>query len=300
MKTNFFRILKIFLFFMVDLASAGSVRYSPPENSINCVKNIGIYGPIKLGDSIDFEKIVRKARLPECERYFTNFVTLDSNGGSVSESLKMGRILRSNELHTFVQKDGGCYSSCVFIFISGVTRWVRPRQLAIHRPHFENLDPNMPFAEVKKRLSRSNEEIVNFLVEMEVSTKLYDQMMMVDPTALRYLDLSDLDELRITTWAPSYDEKRTAELAYMYGMTSGEYRFLTNTASKICLKDESYDKRTHMFMSFPSQVCHTSVILGVNRAEAERKVLQAASCYAKNSEIKVIKDCQRQVYIGKN
>src|ERR1700724_647539 len=71
-----------------------------------------VIGEIKAGDGVAFARAVkREGQL---------WVDLDSPGGDVDAAMAIGRMVRKSEGSVSVK--GKCYSSCVLIYASGVTR----------------------------------------------------------------------------------------------------------------------------------------------------------------------------------
>jgi hypothetical protein len=66
------------------------------------------------------------------------YLHLDSRGGNLMESMSIGRLVRSNNLITFVGARNDkhvCASSCFFIWVAGIYRSGFP---LIHRPYLED------------------------------------------------------------------------------------------------------------------------------------------------------------------
>lgn len=69
----------------------------------------------------------------------TQFILLQSHGGSVNEAMKVGKIIYQKKLNTLVETY--CYSSCFVALMSGHTRYVaEDAYLGVHRPYFIKKD----------------------------------------------------------------------------------------------------------------------------------------------------------------
>lgn len=87
-------------------------------------KVISVKGEILLGDEARFVRLIKE--IPESKHAspFTGpFVQLDSLGGSVLAAVRMGRVIRSFQLSTFVDAYENCYSACFYIWAAGEARW---------------------------------------------------------------------------------------------------------------------------------------------------------------------------------
>lgn len=60
----------------------------------------------------------------ELQRLAPNDVALDSPGGSVSDALEIGRVVRQLGIDTGIDAGAVCLSACPYIFVGGVTRVV--------------------------------------------------------------------------------------------------------------------------------------------------------------------------------
>ena len=110
---------------------------------------------------------------------------LNSGGGNVDETMKIGRFLRKNEVNTAVGKVlddgtvidvGRCESICPFMFISGVHRSVAPgNALTVHQLHLSTKDntPEDVFTSIQMAaIQMSLGELVVYTAEMGVSMEM--------------------------------------------------------------------------------------------------------------------------------
>jgi hypothetical protein len=97
------------------------------DRSADSFVELSIFGAITERDAKTFEDIYRR----ELE-YKIPFIDLNSEGGSVSSAMQIGRQIRKYEGTTTVKENGKCYSSCALIFIAGVERR-NFGQLGLHR-----------------------------------------------------------------------------------------------------------------------------------------------------------------------
>ncbi len=146
-------------------------------------------------------------------------VFLASPGGSLTQALKIGRLIRALELNTDAPsgpaigspkfgespinptnlKDPGsnyaCASACFFIYVAGVYRnvnWVG--RLGIHRPI--QLEGNASKLDVDQTLNLNWQVrglVKKYLEEMDVPDKYVDIMYSIPPNKLRMITQSEFD-----------------------------------------------------------------------------------------------------------
>ena len=123
-----------------QFASAAKITYKHGKNAQPF--RIWITGTIKKGDGARFLKITE-------EQYFRSgyqgkpVVYLNSRGGSVHEALKIGILIRTFGMQTYIDHRKVCYSACSMIFVAGydlfneIPNRVKSRsgRLGFHRPH---------------------------------------------------------------------------------------------------------------------------------------------------------------------
>ena len=78
---------------------------------------IKIQGDINVALERSFLDLIKESEESGCLSYF---LTLNSNGGKVGISLKLGDLIREKKMTTIVLER--CKSACLYLFISGTTR----------------------------------------------------------------------------------------------------------------------------------------------------------------------------------
>jgi len=78
------------------------------------------HGDIKVGDSEQLRSVLNRTNISAATVY------LDSSGGSVGESFRIGALIRERRLGTVVPNSAECASACVFVFAGGIVREVHP------------------------------------------------------------------------------------------------------------------------------------------------------------------------------
>lgn len=100
------------------------------------------------------------------------YLLLDSNGGTLSEALRIGRLINDYKLLTIVENNKGnvCNSACFFIWAGGSYRAGNP---AIHRPYLPNRGLAQTTLDAASQLySEMTKEIERFLSELELDRHL--------------------------------------------------------------------------------------------------------------------------------
>lgn len=151
------------------------------------------------------------------ERSIIKFV-ISSQGGLVSEAMKIGRYVRSKKIWVAVQESGECFSSCVYILASGVVKWPVGK-VGIHRPYFLAA-PDQPYDAALKATLRESKA---FFQEMNVPEFLADDMFSIPPDDMKLLGDSLLTRYRLNQNDMAYDEDNTMRNAAIYGLSRQEY-----------------------------------------------------------------------------
>lgn len=115
---------------------------------------------------------------------------LDSIGGSVTEAIRLGRLLRETGFDVMVPSNGVCQGSCVYLLAAGRNKTVRG-YVGLHRPYFPHGDSAL-VAPIGSRYSPSA-----YLREMNIPLSLLDDMNGIEPTRMRVLTRDELARYRL-------------------------------------------------------------------------------------------------------
>jgi hypothetical protein len=109
--------------------------------------DVRIEGEIVPGDAERLATLALPLKREDAWKLNWLHVSIDSGGGSVSEALKIGRFLRSQDASVLLWKGDQCLSSCVFILMAGVMRETRAVDaiVGVHRPFLSAADQNQDF-----------------------------------------------------------------------------------------------------------------------------------------------------------
>jgi len=169
-------------------------------NSFSCIKVVlGVFNEIKTGSLQRFQdrydlcsKSSNNLRLPSGKIYYDPTVYLQSPGGSVSEALSIGRLIRKLKLNVQVWRE--CFSSCVFILAAGVGKSLYPdARIGIHRPFLEKT----PNDNIETVMRKSLADAKAYLAEMNIPEQLADVMFSTPPEHLTILTNEQLQLYRL-------------------------------------------------------------------------------------------------------
>src|SRR5258708_1926135 len=109
---------------------SGAADFTPllraPPCEGQCVSAWDLSGEIKPGDDIELRSIIEgRDRVSKDHPGFRwSTIRVFTDGGDVETALKMGRIIRQNDLAVVVSEVGYCRSACVFLLAGAVDRFV--------------------------------------------------------------------------------------------------------------------------------------------------------------------------------
>lgn len=142
----------------------------------------------------EFAGEIRKGDLEKFERMITaqpiQYLNLNSVGGDLDEAIRIGRLVRHHNLHTFVYgEDHFCSSACFFIWAGGIYRSGDP---SIHRPYLPDGElGKLSIAEANKLYVDLTRKITAYLSEIHIELHLpadfVSVMMSTPPSDAFYL-----------------------------------------------------------------------------------------------------------------
>jgi hypothetical protein len=118
--------------------------------------------------------------------YATKIVMLDSIGGSVSEAMRMGRLLRETGFDALVPSTGVCQGSCVYLLAAGRNKTVRGH-VGIHRPYYSGSDSVHSASSSTSRASKAA-----YFKEMQIPLELLEAINRTEPQRMRVLSADEL------------------------------------------------------------------------------------------------------------
>jgi len=196
------------LFFVFSFNSIARV-YTPLDSD----NVIIISGTIENGESEIFKKTVE-----EKKHLGVITVSLSSDGGSLLEAMKIGKIIRDNKMWAVVPYNSRCLSSCVFLLAAGVFK--NPVGLVgIHRPYITDTNnKNVDFS--MKNIMKNAE---NYLDEMNVPKSLVEEMFSISPENIKYLTNNEKIKFRLDGEDWGFKEQREIDTAKKLNISRIEY-----------------------------------------------------------------------------
>ena len=142
---------------------------------------------------------------------------LNSNGGSVTAALQIGRLLRKVGSMATVEADAICMSSCVYILAGAANRAV-DGTVGIHRP-YESEGKEVSQSAQKAKYARLGAEIKSYLAEVNIPVKLYDDELYISPENVKILSDSELQGYGLNQNDPFTEEADAAKESKKLGIT---------------------------------------------------------------------------------
>jgi hypothetical protein len=151
-------------------------------------------------------------------------LSIDSPGGNVAAAMSIGRMLRSARMGVTVEDHGQCVSACVLVLAAGVTRGVSGK-VGIHRPFFDVAVGTRAITpdEVRSNYQKMLQNIRAYLREMNVSERLADDMLAIEPAKVRYLSENEQLAYGLGRIDPIEQETVDIEEAQRLGVDRREY-----------------------------------------------------------------------------
>ena len=128
-----------------------------------------IEGRIKHDDEIEFQKTLDEIKR-DGFKIKLNSVVLNSRGGNSRAAMEIGKIIRKENLNTYVGLKHRCASACVYILTSGIIRMAYG-EVAVHRATF---DDDYPQEKLEESLQKADAESMKFLMDMGMTTQLVE------------------------------------------------------------------------------------------------------------------------------
>lgn len=154
----------------------------PKQGSVLAVK---ITEDIAVGDY----DVLRKGLLAYPGKHDRRLLLLDTIGGSASEAMRMGRLLREFGFDALVPRAAVCQGSCIYLLAAGKQRTVNG-PVGLHRPYF-------PGGDSARDLVASGEPPASYLSRMGVAPSLAQDMQSTPPQRMRALSRDDLVRYRL-------------------------------------------------------------------------------------------------------
>jgi len=186
------------------------------------LKTIMISGKITPSD---FNTLIEKEKEILSVGKLDQTVLLDSPGGDLTTAIKIGRYFRkSKKYYRFVMVPSGsvCASSCVLILAAGIHKLpLDGSSIIIHRPFIDKND-SLDSGQQKRNYKKIEKIVKDYLSEVNVETRLYDDMFRIDSDNGKLLSKDELVSYGLYGDDPFYKEANEARRAKELGITKSE------------------------------------------------------------------------------
>ena len=154
---------------------------------------IFIHGTIEEGDFVRLEQYL------ESNVNYPKLVAFNSPGGSVYESLKIGRFLRSRDIETVMLPGMYCFSACPYMFGGGIERLVYDQSaIGMHQHYFDESIILPAFLAVKD-IQYGQAITMEYLVDMGIEPTLLIFTLKTPPDEIYVLIEEELIETKLAT-----------------------------------------------------------------------------------------------------
>ncbi len=159
-------------------------------------------------------------------------IRLNSPGGDFRSAVALGRLMRSAGAVAVGGFNDICMSSCVMI-LAGATFRGHAGRVGIHRPYRISTAP-ITAAEMKKEFDSWGKDAKVFLAEVNVSERLWDEMLRTPPERVRILSDNEMISFGLKGEDVVSEEITDSYNARYYGISKVEYLQRKSLAFKIC------------------------------------------------------------------
>lgn len=159
-------------------------------------------------------------------------VRLNSPGGDFRTAIALGRLMRSSGAHAVGAFADVCMSSCVMV-LAGATFRGHAGRVGIHRPYRMSTASVSP-GDMKKEFDSWDADARNFLSEVNVSARLWDEMIRIPPEKVRVLSSDELVSFGLQGEDPVAEEITDSNSARYYGLSKSEYLQRKSLAFRTC------------------------------------------------------------------
>lgn len=303
-------VFGIFLSLHISLSDAANIGFKKDDLSVV----ISIDGEISDGDYLKFRSTTVEAFAESTATYewFINnlkknnpqkyseqlkktgniggaisvTVLLNSNGGSLSEAIKIGDAVREMAIKTGISDTdkAKCISACFFIWAAGIERNVPykniDQRLGIHRIYFDqNQYKDLSSSDAEKQYRRAQDSTVSYLLRMGVPQDIANKVFRIPSNDIHFLTESEIRILEGIT--PYFDELLIARCGSYSKQEEADYLDCLIIYPK--LSQEPYNRMDSLPKSQISSKC--SAISDGYKNYLENAYIGKMRCRNMNSDI---------------
>ncbi|MFN4154616.1 MAG: hypothetical protein ACK4HF_08180 [Paracoccaceae bacterium] len=150
-------------------------------------------GAIEPGDAARFADHLGQRTTPP------DRIALHSPGGSVSDALDIGRMIRAAGLPTVMQAGAACFSACPYILAAGAERRVSRKALVGVHQHYFGESTLLPAFVAVQSIQQGQGEVLDYLDEMGIDLRLSAKAMQTPPADIYILVEEELTDFALAT-----------------------------------------------------------------------------------------------------
>lgn len=182
--------------FLAGLVVAG-LAVSPVQAAITYERITEDDGFKILLLSGEFEANENVAKLEtEVSAFEPDVIMFDSPGGIITTALEYGRLIRKLKVNTLQVRAHLCASACAFAFAGGYERDAEAGSIGVHQSWFPD---DVKTSDAVAGIQEVTAEVMAYLVEMGVDTKLLQLSMTTGSDDMRYLTVQEMTDLGVIT-----------------------------------------------------------------------------------------------------
>lgn len=130
----------------------------------------------------------------EVAAFEPDVIMFDSPGGIITTALEYGRLIRKLKVNTLQVRAHLCASACAFAFVGGYERDAEAGSIGVHQSWFPD---DVKTSEAVAGIQEVTAEVMAYLVEMGVDTKLLQLSMTTGSDDMRYLTVQEMTDLGV-------------------------------------------------------------------------------------------------------
>ncbi|TGD43644.1 hypothetical protein EEB11_09715 [Pseudotabrizicola sediminis] len=157
------------------------------------IETVLLEGAIEPGDSARFADYLDQRTAPP------DRIALHSPGGSVTDALEIGRMIRDAGLPTQMQAGAACFSACPYILAAGTERQVSRRALVGVHQHYFGESTLLPAFVAVESIQHGQGEVLEYLATMGIDLRLSAKAMQTPPDNIYILLEEELTGFALAT-----------------------------------------------------------------------------------------------------
>jgi hypothetical protein len=181
---------------------------------------------------------------------------------SIQQS-KIGRLLRERSADADVHHDMACVSACVLVLVAGKAREIEGK-VGIHRPYLDfDSGASLPSEQqIQSATDHVRDKLVAYMHDMNIPPNIVDDMLLIPPEKVRWLDHKGLAHYGIFAYDPVFNESVDIAVARSFRLSREEYmrrkmlvfRNCPNTSPSADPFDNFNNAATFSILDCPQQI----------------------------------------------